>query len=375
MGDYTIISSDSHVVEPPDLWTNRVQPKFRDRAPRMVREEDGDWWYCDGVRLMSVHTGSQSGIRFGDPELIREKHVEADLFERVLPGGYIPEEHVKDMDADGIYGGVLYTSTGLAFYSRIRDSDLLTDVFRAYNDWLAEFCQPSPHRLKGIAMLNIDDVQVGIKEMERCANMGLAGVMIPVYPADDRPYGNTEYEPLWAAAQDLEMPIGLHTGLIRPGPGETIKRAGTPAFHVNRDHWARVSMTDMIAGGVFERYPRLQVGSVEEEVSWAMYFLERLDYIYVQRTRGDVWPAFKNDMLPSDFFHRNVFISFQEDALGVSHRDIIGVDNLLWGSDYPHRESTFPESQRILGEILADCTEEEKAKIAGGNAARIYHFN
>ena len=375
MGDYRVISSDSHVVEPPDLWTTRAQPKYRDRTPHMVRQEDGDWWHCDGMQLMSVHTGSQAGIRFGDPNLIREKHTSADVWEKVLPGGYVPEEHVKDMDADGVYGGVLYTSTGLAFYSKIRDSEFLTDTLRAYNDWLAEFCSPFPNRLKGIAMINLDEVQAGIQEMQRCANLGLAGVMIPVYPPEGRPYDSAEYEPFWAAAQDLEMPIGLHTGLNRPGPEETVERLGKPSFQVTRDHWARVSLTDMIASGVFERYPKLQVGSVEEEISWAIYFLERLDYIYTQRTRDDDWPLFKNDMLPSDFFHRNVFVSFQEDALGVENRDVIGVDNLLWGSDYPHRESTFPETQRILGEILEGCTEEEKAKISGANCAKIYHFN
>ena len=375
MAGYRAISSDSHVVEPPDLWTSRVEPRFRDRAPHLVREGDVDWWYYDGMRGGSVITGTQAGIRFEDPSLIRERHVNSDAFEKVRPGGYIPEAHVKDLDEDGVYGGVLYPSAGLMFYSNIHDSDLLTVTLRAYNDWLAEFCSPFPNRLKGIAMLNMDDVQVGVAEMERCARIGLAGVMVPVYPPEGRAYDSPEYEPLWAAAQDLELPIGLHTGLIRMGPGETMDKLMTPSYHVNRDHWARVSLTDMIASGVFERYPKLQVGSVEEEVSWAIYFLERLDYVYTERTRGDDWPPFKNDMLPSDFFHRNVFISFQEDGMGISNRDIVGVDNLLWGSDYPHRESTFPKSRQVLEDILADCTEEEKAKIAGGNTARIYHFN
>ena len=137
----------------------------------------------------------------------------------------------------------------------------------------------------------------------------------------------------------------------------------------------RESLAHMILTGVFERYPALQVGSVEMELSWAPHFLDRLDYTYLQRTPNDWWYRFKEDMLPSDYFHRNVFVGFQEDALGIRLRDIIGVDNLQWGSDYPHPESTFPRTRQILEEILADCTEEEKAKIAGGNAARIYHLD
>ncbi len=145
-------------------------------------------------------------------------------------------------------------------------------------------------------------------------------------------------------------------------------------FMCNIDHWVRTSLASMIYGGVFERYPRLQVGSIEQELSWVPHFLDRLDYNYTQRVRELAPYRYKENMLPSDYFHRNVFLGFQEDALGIRLRDIIGVDSLLWGSDYPHIESTFPRSREILEEILADCTEEEKAKIVGGNAARIYRL-
>jgi predicted TIM-barrel fold metal-dependent hydrolase len=111
------------------------------------------------------------------------------------------------------------------------------------------------------------------------------------------------------------------------------------------------------------------------ELSWIPHFLDRIDYTYTQRTHNPGWYWFKNDMLPSEFFHRNVFVGFQEDGLGIQMRDIIGVDNLQWGSDYPHVESTFPRTRQILDEILADCTDEEKAKIAGGNAARVYKLD
>ena len=372
MPNYRIISSDSHIMEPPDLWTSRIDPKFRERAPKMVREGGVDFWYCDGAKCGSVIGGSQAGVRFEDPSLIRERHVEADPFEKVLPGGYIPDAHVKDMDADGVYAGILYSTIGRALYSKVPDSELLSACLRAYNDWLADFCKPFPERLKGIGQLNLDDVEEGIGELERCAKMGLAGAVIPTAPPEERSYDSPEYEPLWAAAQDLEMPLSLHAGTYRPGfGGQTMK----PSFHVNRDHWPRVSLTDMISSGVFHRYPKLQVGAVEDELSWAIYFLERLDYVYTERTRGDEWPEFKDDMLPSDYFHRNVFLSFQEEPLGIKMRHVIGVDNLLWGSDYPHRESTFPRSRQILEEILEDCSEEEKAKIAGGNAARVYRLN
>ena len=140
----------------------------------------------------------------------------------------------------------------------------------------------------------------------------------------------------------------------------------------NADHWVRMSLANIIFGGVFERYPKLQVGSVEQELSCIPHFLDRIDYTYTQRIQGVGEDRFKEGALPSDFFHNNVFLGFQEDALGVEMRDRIGVDQLLWGGDYPHVESTFPRSLQIIEEILVDCTEEEKAKIAGGNSARVY---
>jgi predicted TIM-barrel fold metal-dependent hydrolase len=143
----------------------------------------------------------------------------------------------------------------------------------------------------------------------------------------------------------------------------------------NRECDARNAIAAMIYAGVFERYPKLRVGVVEFEVAWAPYFLGRLDNVYTERAVGRKLQRFKDGLVPSDFFRRNVFISFQEDDLGVQLRSIIGVQNLMWGSDYPHAESTFPKSRQIVECILQDLPEEEKAMIAGANAARLYHFH
>jgi predicted TIM-barrel fold metal-dependent hydrolase len=372
MAAYKFISSDSHIYEPRDLWTERIEPQFRERAPRVVSQEDGDWWYCDGHKVIGTGAGSQTGVRFKDPDALTR----TDRFEQVRLGGYIPEEHVKDMDLDGVYGGVVYPTVGLLLYATVRDNQLFTAICKAYNDFCAEFCSAYPERLKGIAMINLDDIQEGIRELERARQLGLPGAMITKYPPEDRSYDRPEYEPFWAAAQDLEMPLGMHIATNRPGPGQEFQDPDTlrPAFLTNVDHWVRVSLAHIIFSGVFERYPRLKVGTVEQELSWIPHFLDRIDYTYTQRARRDYWHRFKGNALPSDFFHQNVFCSFQEDALGVRERYTIGVDNLLWGSDYPHQESTFPKSQEILAQILEGVPAEEQAKIVGGNATRLYHF-
>ena len=369
MPNYRIISSDNHVVEPPDLWTSRGESKFSEGMPYIERFDDGDWWVCQGRKLIDVSAGGgQIGMRFEDPGAQTMDARKEDI----RPGGYIPTEHVKDMDADGIDMSFLYPTTGLIVYG-VQGSDLVSSLMRTYNDWVAEFFGEYPDRLKGIAMLNVDDVGDAVKELERCAKMGYTGVMIPTSPPPGRMYDKPEYEPLWAAAQAAGLPISLHVGTERLEHSH-MDDLGPNAI-TNMDHWVRMSLGAMIFGGVFERYPGLYAGSVEHEVAWALHWLVRADFCYTQLAKELAGKRFKSDALPSDFFRSNCFLGFQEDIIGLEQRHRIGVDTLMWGADYPHLESTFPRSQEILGHILADCPEEDKAKICGGNAARVYNLN
>lgn len=370
MATYKLISSDSHIIEPADLWETRIDRKFKDRAPRLVHEGDVDQWYADGVKFGNIGTNQQAGLRFEAPE----KLTAGGSMASAPRGGFDPHAHVKDMDLDNVAGGVLYPSQGLTIY-RVPDSELLSAIFRAYNDWLADFCRTYPQQLKGIAMLNVDDPHDAAHELQRAAKLGLAGAMIPLRPMELR-YDHPSYEPLWAAAQDLEMPLSLHVGTYRWRPGTNPNDVSQDIVEfTNRECDARNAIAAMIYAGVCERYPRLRVGVVEFEVAWAPYFIARMDNVYTERAVGRKRERFKDGMLPSDLFRRNVFISFQEDDLGIQLRTQIGVDNLMWGSDYPHAESTFPKSREIVERILHDVPVDEQAKIAGENAARLYRFN
>ena len=179
---------------------------------------------------------------------------------------------------------MLYPSQGL-FYFKVEDSRLMSAIFRAYNDWLAEFCSTNPDRLKGVAMINLDDVSEGVAEMERCAKLGMAAAMITEYPLEDRRYDSPEYEPFWAAAQDLDMPVSLHTATRREGRS---RGAGATSVRVASGRATKVfypamSMCDMIFSGVFERYPGFRLAIVEFELAWAPYLLDSMDYTYVER--------------------------------------------------------------------------------------------
>lgn len=369
-----LISSHSHIFEPPDLWEKWIEPRYRDRAPHVVREETTDQWYANGDWKFGTFNLTLAGLRFEHPDQLR---IEG-RYDEVRLGGRNPQAHVEDMDLDGIAGGVLYPSQGLPLF-QLPDSELLSAIFRAYNTWMADWwCSPYPNRLKGIALITMDDIGEAVDELQRVAKMGLAGAMIPVADLNLR-YNHPDFEPFWAAAQDLDIPLSFHTGTFRKKPDDGLvdaqQEGGSPTFETNRDIEARVPIADMIFSGVFERYPKLKVGAVEFEIAWVPYFLNMMDQTYREKIQGQQIKRFKGGAVPSDVFRSNVFVSFQEDPLGIQLRDHIGVDILQWGSDYPHAESTFPRSQEIVEQILQGIPEEEAAKIAGGNAAKLYNFD
>jgi predicted TIM-barrel fold metal-dependent hydrolase len=372
-----MLSSDSHIVEPPDLWTERAGA-LGDRLPHIEARDGSEWWIVDGYKTMSF-LGTQTGDRFdGDPDPLRTTAT----FDEVRAAAYDPRRYLDENESDGIWGSVIYPSQGLVLYA-VPVEDVVTEAMRIYNDWLADFCSEDTGRLKGVAMLNLDDVPAAVAELERCRARGLSGAMIPVVPAPSKPYRSSDYDALWAAAQDLDVPLSLHVGTDRADPdvGAAAFRLDVqhvpPSAFVNSDYQVRQSLAELIFGGVFERFPGLRVGSVEHELGWIPFFLSRIDYVYTDRPRrGPDWPHFRDPgVLPSDFFRQNVFASFQEDPNALRLLDVLGPDTATWGSDYPHTESTFPHSREILASILAGLDEADVQRITTGTCASIYGFD
>ena len=375
---YNIISSDSHIVEPPDMYTTRADKRFRDRAPRIERHKTPagvsvDAWFADGTQVATLGGVIQAGKRFEDPTQIDFLGV----WEDVRPAAYEPDAMIKGLEQDGIWGACLQASQGLFWY-RLPDTDLLSELCRIYNDWIAEFCQPYPGRLRGIGMINVDNVESGCKELERCAKLGLAGAFIPVAPLAGKPYGDPIYDRLWATASALKLPLLLHIATPRggiPGCEFTLMVSDlSAAGRCTTDYWARYSMTAMIFSGVFDRHPSLKVGSVEHEMAWVPHWLAQMDLVYTERpvfTHG--WKSTEG-MLPSDYWHRNFFVQFMEDAIGMRMRDLIGVDNMMWGNDFPHAESTWPRSMAFLDRLFEGVSATDRRKITADNAAAMFGF-
>jgi predicted TIM-barrel fold metal-dependent hydrolase len=367
-----MLSSDSHVIEPPDVWMERTSKKYADVMPRVEREDDGDWWVVGGERTFSYSGPSSAGWRFegGDIDSLKREL----KFEDARLGGYIPEMHLKENETDGIWGSVLYPGIAMMVYPFIPDSTAATEAFRAYNDWILDFAGAFPDRLKAVALLNVDDVESAVAEMQRCGERGAVGAAIPQSPLEGHRYDEMEYEALWATAAELGLPLSLHTATYRSPDelGSIVTRAGVSSIA----RFIQDCIARMIFGGVFERHPTLKVVSVENELGWAPHFIDRMDYAYLERRHYDEEQLrFKDGAVPSDFFRRNISMSFQEDAVGIQLREHIGVDNLLWGSDYPHMESTFPRSRAILDDIFAGVPEEDRTKITCSNTAEYYGFD
>jgi predicted TIM-barrel fold metal-dependent hydrolase len=375
MAELQLISSDSHVSEPPDLWVERIDTKYRDRAPRVVLNpegQEGAYLVYEGYPPHNLAIGLGAGRT---PEELAA-FLKTGTYADARPGGWDPAQRLPDMELDGVEAEVLYTTLGFRLFW-LKDAGLQRACFRVYNDWLAAYCSYAPKRLKGLALISLYDPKEGAQELERCANLGLKGAMIWCSPPADQPYSSEIYDPFWAAAQDLDMPVSLHaiTGMERiPWEYGAEQRAMRSTV---TPHEIEKSFSILILSGVLERFPRLKIVSAENNCGWLPYYLQRMDRGFARfGPSGTVtpWPT-KLTLKPSEYFHRQMYCTFIDDSFGVASRHWIGVDNVMWSSDYPHTASTWPHSRDIIERDFKDVSEVEKRKIVRDNVAQLYGFD
>ncbi|NHR06958.1 amidohydrolase [Chromobacterium haemolyticum] len=368
-----LVSSDSHIIEPPDLWTKRIDARYRDVAPRVVRIDGSDWWQFDGRRIGSVSgRKKRSGSIALEASTIpsRGAVLTHSTFDQVDPAAYVPSEYVKSNLADGICAAIIRPTQGITNYC-INDAGLFGAICRAYNDWIVEFCSENTRMLKAVAMLNNYDPKDAVAELYRARKRGMVGGIISVYPGEEHSYAKPEYEPLWSAAEELGMPLSLHVLTNHNGPYGVPFPEVNYSLRVNAEYWVRMSLADMIFGGVFERHPTLRIESSEHEAAWVPYFLWQMDWTYERRIRQRMQGACIKER-PSYYFSRNVWISLIYDDLAIAARHEIGVGKLMWGSDFPHEQSTNPRSLDFVNELLEGVPLAEAQAIVHDNAVKMF---
>jgi predicted TIM-barrel fold metal-dependent hydrolase len=376
MADLRLISADSHVMEPLGFWEERLDQKFRERAPKVVPRPDGKGLLFTAPDINPFPVAGGFGIGKSGAEL--KEHLKKG-YEAARPSGWDPAERIKDQEVDGVEAEVLYTTLGMPLFG-LRDPDLQRACFHVYNEWLAEFCSYNPKRLIGTALISLEDISEGVKELEFCAKKGLRGAMIWGSPPEDRPYSSQVYDPLWQAASELHMPLSLHviTGKGKESnvgdafAGDGRSKASVGEIYANLIHEVQRSLSAIIFGGVLERFPKLIIVSAENDVGWIPHYMYRLDHAYEKFNSLLNQPL---PMKPSDYIRRQMFATFQDDPVGPSAYKLFGPTNYMWASDFPHTDSTWPESRKVVERDFAGVPEDVRRKIVFENAANLYHIN
>jgi len=366
---YNVVDADGHILEPLDLWDHYIDPKFRDRAPRIVRTETGT-----EQLIMDEHTVGNGRLGIGRIGAVgaRQGIVSNTMeYKDGKPGGFDPHKRIPDMDLDGIDAAFLYPSLGL-FSGAIHDPELAAATCRAYNRWLADYCQPYPDRLFGVAMLPMQDVALAIGEMRFAKKeLGFKGGFIRPNPYNNKMIDHPDYEPFWAAAEDLDFSVGFHEGAAAGMPQVGIDRfEGRGARHIiTHTMEMMLACLAVIWGGVCERHPKIRIGFLESGGGWIAPWLDRMDRHFDDQGFNDSGLKTR----PSELFQRNCWISFEpvEGSVKVL-ADYIGPHKIMWATDYPHPDGFFPGAPDMLRERIKDLSAATQHQVMAGGALGFY---
>src|SRR5229473_1019145 len=248
MAEQRIISADSHFVEPPNMWAERIDKKFRDRAPHMVKGlhgREGEFFVCENISPIPVAAAFGAGVKSEDLPEHNKKG-----FDAAPKSVWDPAARIKDQDLDGVGAEVIYTSMGMPLYG-LDDVELRVACFKAFNDWATEYCSYDLKRLVPLGLITLEDIPSAVEELQRIAKKGMRGAMIWAEPPDDRPYSHPDYEPFWAAAQDLNIPLSLHILTARSGTGANPTNGQSFILSLSTlHHQIERSISVLVFGGV-----------------------------------------------------------------------------------------------------------------------------
>ena len=381
-----LISVDDHILEPPDLWIDRVAAKDRDRAPNMQVDDKGmDVWVYDGKKMPS------SGLSAVVGKSKEEFSPEPLNYAEMRPGCYDPTARVEDMDQSGVLASLCFPTLPRfcgQLFMEASDREFGFQCLRIYNDWLVEeWCGAAPGRYIPLMLIPMWDPQLAVKEMERMAARGVTSFAFSENP---EPLGlptihdaDHYWEPVMAAANELGMVASMHVG-----SSSTLPRICNDAPFMANLTWgaSRTSgtMLSWIFSGLFQRYPNLKIALSEGEIGWAPYFLERAEQVLDKQrywvSRGTKFMGHAGNEADLDTldiresFRNHIYGCIIEDRHAMKSLDEIGEDNVMCETDYPHSDSTWPNCIDVARDTMKDLPEQVQYKLLRGNAERLYRF-
>ena len=371
---YEIVSADSHIIEPPDLWEKWLTPEFRKRAPKLVKDEEGGdaWDFHDGGKPMTI--GLVTKTRGKTYEELRWG---GSRYDTINQGCFEATSRVKEMQEDGVQLEVIYPpQRTMRHFMLDEDKEFHLAGVQAYNDWLAKgFVQKAVPHFVGQGQIPNLGIEASVAEMRRCRAMGLRGVVISSWPSG-KPFLDDDCDPFWTEAEKTHTPVSVHISLVHKGQQReqigSIARKGEAAL----TGFSAAGLTTMplivgetIFWGLFDKFPTLRMVGVECGAGWVPYFLEQMDDRY-WRNRGWAKSTLKHQ--PSEYFRRNWMATFIVDHYGVANRHAIGVKNMMWSTDYPHHGADWPYSRKVIDEMFHGVPADERNQIVAGNCLELY---
>jgi uncharacterized protein len=359
--DWPLYSCDDHLdmwALPPDLWTSRLPHADRDRAPQVVdRNGVPTWVVGDSVLGISglPTSGSNSALSRGG--------IDAD---GLRPSK--PDLRLLDMDRDGLYASVIYGPAVLGL--PIADNELKASCWRAWNDFAIEFNSYEPARLSVLPVLPTHSPEAAAAELQRVAAAGHRGALMYCFEFD---CGDPEWDRVWATSAETGLPISFHIG------------GGVSTIPMEPNGWAHLAFSTVVAMqlceplatmifcGALERNPGMRLVMAEAGLGWLPYFVNRMDASAAKRP--GVAKDYQLKSVPSEIFRQQVFITFEEEAHGSTYIDLLGADNFMWASDFPHGDSTFPESRAAIEASFDSLSEADCRKITADNCRTLYNFD
>ena len=385
---YDIVSADAHILEPKDIWKTWLPAKYQDKAPKLVKDVDGGdaWQHAGAAEPDPIGLVSTPGMAW---DQFRWTGV---TYEDARPGCYNGAERLKDMDIDGVDAEILFApQRTIGHFLGDDEDDFVLAGVDAYNNFLAEeFCAPDPSRLVAMAQIPSLGADVAVDYLLKAAARGFKGAVISNWPGGGDSIG-PEDEPFWAAAAETGLPVCIHINLTsrttrqkqRAATSAAVKAGAGTLYGGKRPNanakavaglggvFATVPSTigQLIFTGVAERHPALKIALIETGIGWIPHLLEQMDDRY---WRNRSWGEIPISEPPSTYWFSNFSATFMVDRNGIANRHAVGVDNIMWSTDYPHHGNDWPYSRKTIADMMGHIAQDERAKIVAGNAVRIF---